>query len=89
MTESSFLSPLLERLAIFVGERLQTAPFQTFAILVSVHLLSIVAVVFFITQYWPLSDSASAKPQLRRHSCNNAGCPDAKTAGTESTNEFD
>lgn len=89
MAESSFLRLFLRPLATFLAERLHTAPFQTFTILVSIHLLSIVAAVFLITRYWPLSDPSSINPQPRCDPGEVADFSDAKTARSASMDQAD
>ncbi|KAK4870557.1 hypothetical protein LT330_004905 [Penicillium expansum] len=68
MAPSSSLETFLLHFGSFLGERLETAPFQTFLVLASIWILSIPTFVFLITRYWP-SNPGNAKPQLRCRSC--------------------
>ncbi|KAJ5952201.1 uncharacterized protein N7479_010614 [Penicillium vulpinum] len=69
MVSSASLKTFLLHCGAFIGERLETAPFQTFLILASIWMLSIPAMVFLTTRYLPLFNSQIAKPQLRCRSC--------------------
>ncbi|GES65984.1 hypothetical protein ATEIFO6365_0012037500 [Aspergillus terreus] len=79
MPELPSLGHLIESLATSIGERLQAAPLQTFIILVTVHLLSIIGSTMVIMRYWPRSDPASANA-LQSRSCDRTDNPDARHA---------
>ncbi|KAL5356463.1 hypothetical protein BJX96DRAFT_142849 [Aspergillus floccosus] len=81
MTDLPSLGRLIELVATTIGERLQTAPLQTFIILVTVHVLSIMGSTMIIIRYWPRSDPASANSQSR--SCGRTNNPDVTHANAD------
>ncbi|KAJ5496790.1 hypothetical protein N7463_008777 [Penicillium fimorum] len=68
MAPSASPATFLLHCSTFIGERLETAPFQTFLILASIWMFSIPTSVFLMTRYWPFNFK-NAKSQLRCRSC--------------------
>lgn len=79
MPELPSLGHLIESLATSIGERLQAAPLQTFIILVTLHLLSIIGSTMVIMRYWPKADPAPYNA-LQSRSCDRTHIPDAPHA---------
>ena len=68
-------------------ESLEAHPLQTFLILVSVFLLSIVATSWFAVQWLELDPSKKASPENQHLSSSNADPAEAKTSDTASRKE--
>ena len=68
-------------------ESLEAYPLQTFLILVSVFLLSIVGTSWFAVQWLELDPPKKASPEKQHLSSSNADTAEAKTSDTASRKE--
>ena len=90
MAQSSYVDTqptIFHSFGIFMIESLEAHPLQTFLILVSVFLLSIVGTSWFAVQWLELDPSKKASPEKQHLSSSSADTAEAKTSDTASRKE--